>query len=733
MWTLKSMTGENIGGLKTGAIEVGDAPFVLVGGPMGAGKSSLLRAGEFALTGRVLSSRGKGLTQKTFRSEDGDLSAACTFVDEAGVDLVISRNLGAKHTVGINALSLPADEGAEVVADALGVTRDDLEGLLDVEAFCSKSAREQARYLSRMISMDVTDLLAVVPADDPAMLACANEILEELAEEGDVSEDVSGPAVKAAVAARIACKNTREEQELAIAEADGGMIAALEGVAALELETEDLAEMQKIVSGAAGDATIALDEGREAVTRYEQALARKEAATIALATAQDNEQKASAALEVVLRTGDDAQAARNVAEAAVDALRETADTAGVALAAAEKRTKDNVAAAVQATTLAVAKCKDEADAAWQAASEAQGVVNAAQESVLELTDALNEGAGSCPVCEREIDDDLRTSLGAKAAATHGEAAAAYDKCKKTEEALAAKLDAAKGDLFDTAIPDPDDHEAQDAAWDASEQAAGALSSAQDALFQLPAVPDETAARDRLTQASKQTTDARTHLEAMGEGLDELEAKSVAVYIEVLETERDNMQAAIRSLDSAETHQALAESIRERQEKTIADRERFDALAKLWEAEAARMVGEEVLGVIEDVCSILIPVMTWRLEWSPAGVSVQGFGFRRQIAQLSRGERAIVGLAWQVALAKKLGVGIVLADDMNLVSADRLGPLMDAVAKVAGKAGVTVLAALPCATPEAMPALPTGCAAVWMDEGTARRLDDAPAGAGTEEE
>lgn len=680
MYRLTYLKVRHFRGASSVDVNAEDAAVVLLTGRIGAGKTSVLQGLTFLLEGSV-----PGMTQADYRPDDGsEVYVEGVFTNKSH-DCIVERCLGSGHQLRIDGVECKVQEGQEAIRDALGIPGTDIGPLLNAERFMSQNPGDQAEYLLGVVGSEaVADTaldLADLVADEPDCALLAREIADAI---GDARVENVEAAIANAKGRRLIAKREIDRLSAGRHEAANRLTELF-----LELGVGDAAEL----SGLAEANEVAVS----------QLVQQRKVAE------RDAGQKAAAEGRLEAKRGEVERLQAESVELAADAEKALADT--VELGARRSDLKQRVVSAKRIH----ASYQEKHD---QAVAGAESVVDGARKKLQWTESKLREvrnklavaderrnelevlsGKQTCPTCGQELDRDRIERILAASAEVQPTLQQAVDSLMEAVSDRQAVVGGTEQLLASAKTPLTVDTTLSE------------LRAAEQALEDLPAAPDPEALRgqsDRLaaTLASREEEIAGLEEALTGwpedSGMEDIGNKLVALREEAEKiTSAQEFTLALGTLDAD-----LADA------KTL--RERCDTLVNLWPT----VVGEKVetgLGpLLDDVAEILTPVCGWKPVWTPDGIFIQGVGFQRPLAHLSDGERLTVGAAWQIALARRIGLGLALVDNAPLIDEKTFDDFIRQIADMAETHGVTFLmAAAP--VPAGRP-LPDNVAVTWLQEG-----------------
>lgn len=630
-----------------------DTPVTLVTGRNGAGKTSLLEALEFLHTGNVLDEAGKTLKQAEYLPAEGDPAVSVRYADPAGVRQGPNADLthSVRRTLNPHKVSVNAWEGGARDADlqlyrAMGWDTERLPTLMQADRFPRLTQAKQAEFLAEWVRGGQQQVNLAAQAADDLQRQIATEIAERVAHfDGNDRFEV---ALQVLGERRTAAHKAVKQAEEDLAEARGALEEAQAEVREAGFEGS-LDEIESELDGAA-DAT------QEALKDASNKLQVRQEAQASIARWQEASQQAQADLEAAREelTSADERAA------AIRAEREEAE----AVFARARAVRDEVQARQNLTEMAVGQ-------AMQATREAQGEWNAASAQLTQLRGLAETGC--CPTCMRPTEAGFEDII---SDAERREAEAADNHASLSREEAAARA-------------------ADHAARDELSSAQAELDAAREALFAIPAPPDADAIRTRVADLEARVDTLAEQSEAARETL----AQYPADLTETVETLQDALaqhRATRETVRRIRDHQERVEDLAQQVEAHKAERLACDRLKSAWQdAQATSMSGNPTLeALLDEVNAILMPTRGWQAGWCADGPVVIGPGFTRELSRLSDGERLTVGAAWQAAMARRVGLGLVMIDHAAEIDDEAFAKFVEACAEIGEITGVRFLIARP---------------------------------------
>lgn len=605
-------------------------PITMLVGPAGAGKTSVIQAIEWGLTGAVRHPTGsKDQAQAYYRPESGlspHVALAFQASTDDGPNLALRRDLDRTHRLLVDA----AEDGS------LNDTQDRLEMRLDAtpaqvrtllhakEFVTGQSPLEQAGYLLSLAGIDADrdDLYAMLPKGKRRR-ELAEEALDRLPEEDGwplLEAALAEAETRRKVAGR-AVKDARKETENAQ--------VLLEHVLDNTLQCNSPEEARELAKTLEGEQSVLREriEGMDATLRQSETLSgmchslegRIEGYTTSLTETQE---------ELDALGGKRAEAAKRIGEV-------------------EKLVEDQ--------------------RGWLAASEARIPVSRtalqAAQAQVELYDArieaLTKSAGGteCPTCGTALAENTRQGLS-------GEARRLRKEVKDEARTLKEEITEVQGEVkaFQEAIKE-----------------------GKRELHTLRSLPDPAVLTERLDSTRGFKEGLEEELAARRGDIADLDAIAPADLRE--------QEAGLQALDAraASMRDIIAkghtrEEAAKAESQAVVDHGYWQATVEAWRGGVVELATETVAPILQRVNRLVADLRPWEVQWQPEGIIVdvsyeedgEVVERQRNLASLSTGEQMLVGAAWQIAFAEALGIGLAVLDDASVLDPKALSKLVRAV-------------------------------------------------------
>lgn len=595
-----------------------DLPEVLVlAGPNGSGKTSVLQAIEWCLTGRVVDPRGVALVQSKYVREGQTAEVSLTLCDEQGEETTVVRTLGAQHKVR---LVTHEDGAARASGDIAikdwpewyklltGCTIDQTTALLRSDRFLSMSSSEQGALIMSLLDVRVShaDLLELIPDES-----------RELA--GRLTVNAEDPPSTLFERLSVFAVEERRGTKRELQTARGRLAQAEEAEVSLraEYETAQADIGPPLEAGEAEAQWQELESTRRHRLVHEETVKRH----------ADELQRLDTQLAEAAAEQTDLRTRLTSAEQAVEDYQATHAGLVQEIAAHEAREQtdgqDDVCLAATRTTLAVE-------------------VRTLEEQIV-VMDTAGEAA-RCPLCGAEADltavrQDIDARLSTKREHLR-EATRKAETAQRESADLARALGSARSQLTSLTMPsDPEELRKGIKAVSVrrrkiDEQRRTVVDHRNAATTALHACAPE----HELVRQMKQVDQHREWNAKLGQAAEAIQAS------------RGTYQRTERELSAAE------------------------ALADAWNpAElTTKLLLSQIGELLERVNGPLLQGMGYEASIAPGiEVQVKGMGETWAPDELSKGQQMMLAAAWQAGFAQTLGLGIVLLDDASILDRDNL--------------------------------------------------------------
>ena len=654
MWRLREFRIEKLLGVARAAVEVRE-PVVVLAGPMRSGKTTSLAGISVALTGAAVGPDGKSLGVAEIKNPawGNDGWAAVVLEDDTGQQFAVGRQYQSNTVVNLNGERVRTiDEAKTRITEALGATPEQLMWLMGGGSLIWASPQEQSAMLGNTLGVSVA----------------FEDLLERLNGHADLAREVLAPVANLTgwellSRATTVARDARLEKYRAVADAKAvaSSVAIDEALAAAGIaDMSGIADAQERAKREVAAAQTRLEKLQAAQAKREQVMAARAAAQNDL----DEAEAEVATLREQVAGADEARAARQ-------AEREK-------LAAAVDEARNDLTAAEEALAIATTAVQDKratADAALDA-------LESARESGRILRARLPKSL-CCPGCGVNVAlvdgalcamDDLPDGVATQAQVEAAEAAE-----QAAEEALEA-AEAAEQAAEEAAI---------DAGARVDEAEAVALK-AETALVACPELPAAADLQARLEVAVAASDKAAGRLaEAQAQDLpNEVTQDQIAVARTAIENARDRV-SSVGCAGEVVAKQAAATVRRREAEETHA---RYDALVtRLGE------VDRELASAMSDPVTEAVSALLGRTVTFDATVGLGttmtvpgGEEYVRPLRMGSTGERLLASAALEVVLARALGVGVVLIDELSGLDDDTAQATLSTLVEWAEEDGMTMV-------------------------------------------
>lgn len=654
MWRLREFRIEKLLGVARAAVEVRE-PVVVLAGPMRSGKTTTLAGISVALTGSAIGPDGKSLDVAEIKNPawGNDGWAAVVLEDDAGQQFAVGREFLSSTAVNLNGERVRTlGEAKTRITEALGATPEQLMWLMGGGSLIWASPQEQSAMLGNTLGVTVG----------------FDDLLERLNGHADLGREVLAPVANLTgwellSRATVVARDARLEKNRAVADAkavassvDVDEVLAAAGV----IDVSGLADAQGRAGREVASAQTRLEKLQAAQAQREQVMAARAAAQKDL----DEAEAEVAALRDQVAGADEARAER-------EAERET-------LKAAVDEARADLTAAEEALATAAAAVQDKhatADAALDA-------LESARESGRILRARLPKSL-CCPGCGVNVAlvdgalcamDDLPDGVTTQAQVEAAEAA---------EQAAEEALVAAKQAVDKVEVAENDAGARVDEAEAVVLKAAAALA----ACPELPAAADLQARLEAAVAASDKAAGRLAEAQAQ-ELPNEVTPEQIAAAREAIELARERVSSIERATEVVARQGSAAVQRREAEEEHA----RYDALVTRL-GEVARELASAMSDPVTEAVSALLGRTVVFDEAVGLGTKLAlpgGEEYVRPLRMGSTGERLLASAALEVVLARALGVGVVLIDELSGLDDDTAQMTLSTLVEWAEADGMTMV-------------------------------------------